>query len=124
MSAPPGRQCESRSRKGLSPPTVDVQWAVISRVGGFQGTPTCFGNRLYQRLESSFGILTRQKHHVDVKARWLPRPRRNQNNEGRMFPINGRLRDILETQLAKTEAIQRATGKIIPWLFPPRWQPD
>lgn len=35
-----------------------------------------------------------------------------------MFPIKGRLRDILEQQLAQTEALQRATEKIIPWLFP------
>ena len=34
-----------------------------------------------------------------------------------MFPITGRLREILETQLAKTEALQRASGKLIPWLF-------
>ena len=39
------------------------------------------------------------------------------NREGRMFPIKGRLREILENQLARTEAMQRATGKIIPWLF-------
>ena len=34
-----------------------------------------------------------------------------------MFPLTPRLREILESQLARTEALQRATGKIIPWLF-------
>jgi integrase len=34
-----------------------------------------------------------------------------------MFPLTPRLREILEKQLARTEALQRATGKIIPWLF-------
>jgi integrase len=62
--------------------------------------------------------LTRQKHHPDLRAGWLRfDPGETKNNEGPMFPINGRLREILETQLAKTQAIQRATGKIIPWLF-------
>ena len=31
--------------------------------------------------------------------------------------MTARLRAILERQLAKTEALQRVTGKIIPWLF-------
>lgn len=34
-----------------------------------------------------------------------------------MFPLTPRLREILENQLAKTEAVERAAGKIIPWLF-------
>ena len=63
-------------------------------------------------------LLTRQKLHPDLRAGWLRfDPGETKNNEGPMFPINGRLREILETQLAKTQAIQRATGKIIPWLF-------
>jgi hypothetical protein len=63
-------------------------------------------------------ILTRQKHYVDLKAGWLRlEPGETKNREGRMFPITGRLREILETQLARTEALQRANDKIIPWLF-------
>jgi len=63
-------------------------------------------------------ILTRQKHLVDLKAGWLRlEPGETKNRDGRMFPITGRLREILETQLAKTEALQRASGKLIPWLF-------
>ena len=34
-----------------------------------------------------------------------------------MFPLTPPLREILEQQVSKTEALQRATGKIIPWLF-------
>ena len=63
-------------------------------------------------------ILTRQKHSVDLKAGWLRlEPGETKNRERRMFPITGRLREILETQLAKSESMQRVTGKIIPWLF-------
>ena len=34
-----------------------------------------------------------------------------------MFPLTPRLREILAKQLAKTESLQKETGKIIPWLF-------
>ena len=34
-----------------------------------------------------------------------------------MFPLTPRLHEILQSQLARTEALQKATGKIIPWLF-------
>ena len=34
-----------------------------------------------------------------------------------MFPLTPRLRDILAKQLAKTEALEKSTGRIIPWLF-------
>jgi integrase len=63
-------------------------------------------------------VITRQKHHVDLKAGWLRlEPGETKNRKGRMFPLTPRLRSILEQQLARTDAIQRATGKIIPWLF-------
>ncbi|HEX2930909.1 MAG TPA: hypothetical protein VHV54_14400 [Candidatus Binatia bacterium] len=64
-------------------------------------------------------ILTRQKHHADLKGRgWLRLdPGETKNNEGRNFPFTARLREIIERQLQKTRALERATGKIIPWLF-------
>lgn len=63
-------------------------------------------------------ILTRQKHHVDLKNGWLRLdPGEIKNREGRMFPLTPRLREVLATQLAKTEAMQKSTGRIIPWLF-------
>jgi hypothetical protein len=43
--------------------------------------------------------------------------RQTKNREGRMFPLTPRLRAILEEQIARTEALQRATGQIIPWSF-------
>lgn len=63
-------------------------------------------------------ILTRQKHHLDLKAGWLRlEPGETKNNEGRMFPLTPMLREALEQQLAKTDLLQKANGAIIPWLF-------
>jgi len=63
-------------------------------------------------------ILTRQKSHLDLKAGWLRlEPGETKNGEGRMFPLLPRLRTVLEAQAARTEAIEKTTGRIIPWLF-------
>jgi integrase len=63
-------------------------------------------------------ILTRQKHHLNLKAGWLRlEPGETKNNEGREFPLTPMLRETLEKQIAKTEAMQRDQGAIIPWLF-------
>jgi integrase len=63
-------------------------------------------------------ILTRQKHHLDLKAGWLRlEPGETKNNEGRNFPLTPMLREALERQVQKTEVLQRAKGVIIPWLF-------
>jgi integrase len=63
-------------------------------------------------------ILTRQWRHVDFRAGWLRlEPGETKNDDGRMFPLVRELRAILDRQRARTEALQRATGKIIPWAF-------
>jgi integrase len=63
-------------------------------------------------------ILTRQKHHLDLKAGWLRlEPGETKNNEGRNFPLTPLLREALERQVQKTDALQREKGVIIPWLF-------
>jgi len=64
-------------------------------------------------------ILSRQKHHADLKGRgWLRLdPGETKNNEGRNFPFTIRLREIIEQQLERTRALEKATGRIIPWLF-------
>ena len=63
-------------------------------------------------------ILTRQRHHVDLKAGWLRLdPNESKNREGRQFPLTPRLREMLEKQIAKTEALQKELGKIISHLF-------
>jgi site-specific recombinase XerD len=63
-------------------------------------------------------ILTRQKHHLDLKAGWLRLdPGETKNNEGRNFPLTPMLREVLERQFQRTEALQREKGVIIPCLF-------
>ena len=71
-------------------------------------------------------ILTREKCHLDLKAGWLRlEPGETKNNEGRMFPISTvpRLRDVLARQLARTESVEKATNRIIPWLFHRKGRP-
>jgi hypothetical protein len=65
-------------------------------------------------------ILTRQKYHADPKGRgWLRLDSgETKNGEGRNFPFTKRLREIIEQQLQRTRALEKATGhRIIPWLF-------
>ncbi len=63
-------------------------------------------------------LLSRHRHHVDLKAGWLRlEPGETKNCEGRMFPLTPRLREVVGEQFARTEAFQKLTGRIIPWLF-------
>jgi len=63
-------------------------------------------------------LLTRQWGHVDFKAGWLRlEPGETKNQEGRMFPLIPALRAVLERQHRRTVEIEKATGRIIPWVF-------
>jgi hypothetical protein len=63
-------------------------------------------------------LLTRERKHVDLKAGWLRlEPGESKNRDGRNFPLTPRLREVLQRQIEYTEALQRAEGRIIPWLF-------
>lgn len=63
-------------------------------------------------------LATRQWPHIDFRAGWLRlEPGETKNKEGRMFPMTRELRAILERQRNRTEALQRAAGQIIPWVF-------
>ncbi len=69
-------------------------------------------------------ILTRQKSHLDLEAGWLRLdPGETKNLEGRMFPLTPELRAVLERQLARTRDMERATGRIIPWVFHRKGKP-
>jgi integrase len=69
-------------------------------------------------------LLTRQRAHVDLDAGWLRlEPGETKNGEGRMFPLVPELRRELEAQLERTADLERATGRIIPWLFHRDGQP-
>jgi len=68
------------------------------------------------RIQSE--ILTRQKHHLDLDSGWLRlEPGEGKSGEGRNFPLIPGLREVLESQLETTGALERETGQIIPWLF-------
>jgi integrase len=63
-------------------------------------------------------LLTRQWVHVDFQSGWLRlEPGETKNAEGRQFPLTPALRTVLEHQRARTRAVEKATGTIIPWIF-------
>jgi integrase len=68
------------------------------------------------RLKSE--ILTLRWRQVDFKAGVVRlEPGTTKNLDGRTFPMTPELRAVLETQRRATEAIQRKTGSIVPWVF-------
>jgi integrase len=63
-------------------------------------------------------LTTRQKRHLDLDAGWLRLdPGESKNQEGRRFPLTPRLREVLAAQLERTAEFEKATGRIVPWLF-------
>ena len=52
-------------------------------------------------------ILTRQKHHVDLRVGWIRlEPGETKNEEGRNFPLTPELREVLERQLDATKEFE------------------
>lgn len=69
-------------------------------------------------------ILTRQWSHVDLGGGWLHlAPGEAKNRDGRSFPLTPELRAILQTQWTTTQALQRRTDRVIPWVFHRRGKP-
>jgi integrase len=63
-------------------------------------------------------ILTRRWQHVDFRAGWLRlEPGETKNGDGRMFPLTPDLRETLERQRRRTQALEKKAGQIIPWVF-------
>lgn len=55
---------------------------------------------------------------MDFSAGWLRlEPLETKNGDGRMFPLTPDLREVLERQRRRTSKIEKATGRIIPWVF-------
>ena len=64
-------------------------------------------------------LLSRERRHL--QGDWLVlEVGEGKTGKARQFPVNAipRLRDALAEQLERVAALERATGKIIPWLFP------
>jgi integrase len=69
-------------------------------------------------------ILPLQWRHVDLKAGEVRLDAgTTKNREGRVFKLTTELRRLLEGQRASTEALQRASGKVIPWVFHRQGEP-
>lgn len=63
-------------------------------------------------------LRSRQWRHVDFASGWLRlEPEETKNRDGRMFPLIPELRAALEGQRGRVDAIQKATGRLIPWVF-------
>jgi integrase len=63
-------------------------------------------------------LLTRQWRHVDFKDGWLRlEPGESKNREGREFPFTSDLRAMLETQRERVSELEKASDRIIPWVF-------
>lgn len=69
-------------------------------------------------------ILCLQWRQVDVKAGTVRlEPGTTKTGEGRTFYMTSELRAWLEGQKALTEALQRQSGRIIPWVFHRKGKP-
>jgi integrase len=63
-------------------------------------------------------LLSRQWRHLDLTNGWLRiEPGESKNLEGREFPLTPELRALLEAQRVRMSNIERAYGKIVPWIF-------
>jgi integrase len=63
-------------------------------------------------------LCSRQWRHVDFGAGWLRlEPEETKNRDGRQFPLIPELRAVLEAQRARVDALRKATGQVIPWVF-------
>jgi integrase len=63
-------------------------------------------------------LRSRQWRHVDFSGGWLRlEPEETKNRDGRMFPLIPELRSVLEEQHARVVAMQKAMGRVIPWVF-------
>jgi integrase len=116
-----GKLALSNTRKGFFEP--EQFESILSNLPDDLKAPTVFAYVTGWRFHDE--ILTRQKHHVDLKGcGWLRLdPGETKNGEGRNFPLTARLRQIIQAQLDKTKALEKSTGRIIPWLFHRDGQP-
>lgn len=91
-----------------APATVNRELAALKRMFSASGD-----------LRLHHGLAAQEWRQVDFKAGVVTLdPGTTKNRDGRTFPMTPELRAaVLEVQRKATEAIQRKTGSIIPWVF-------
>ena len=90
--------------------------AVLARLPAYAQPVVTFAYITGWRVRSE--VLTLQWRQVDFKAGLVRLdPGTTKNLEGRVFVMTSELRATLEAQRAVTEALQRKTGAVIPWVF-------
>ena len=69
------------------------------------------------RMQSE--VLTLERRQLDLEAGTLRLdPGRTKNDDGRVVYLTAELRTLLAAQLERVDALQRRTGRIVPYLFP------
>lgn len=105
---------EDNARKGFF--DRESFLAVLSRLPGSLQPLVHTAYLTGWRVQSE--LMTRQRHHLDLKAGWLRlEPGETKNGQGRMFPLTPELRAVLETQVQETRAFEIREHRIVPWLF-------
>jgi integrase len=92
--------------------------AMLERLNPWMQPPVQFAYLTGWRLRSE--VLTLQWPQVDFEAGEVRlEPGTTKNDEGRTFPfaVLPELERLLRAQRERTDALQRATGRIIPWVF-------
>jgi integrase len=92
--------------------------AVLTELSEDLRPPLTFAYLTGWRVPSE--VLTRQWRHVDLRAGVVRlEPGETKNGEGRTFPFDALppLKALLQVQRARTTALERATGVIVPWVF-------
>ena len=105
---------ESNARKGFfERGEID---AVLGALPGHLRAPVMVAYITGWRIRSE--LLTRRREHLDLERGWLRlEPGETKNGEGRMFPVAGELRAVLEAQVEQTAALEARTGRRVEWLF-------
>jgi integrase len=63
-------------------------------------------------------ILSRQWRHLDLRGGWLRLdPGETKNGAGREFPLTVELKSLLLDLRRRATALERRTGRIVPWIF-------
>jgi integrase len=91
-------------------------WSLVARLPEDLQIPVRVAAPTGWRMRSE--LLTRQWRHVDLKAGWLRlEPGEGKTREGRQFPLTTELRELLESQRARTAELEGRLGMVIPWVF-------